>query len=132
MKADRFFSVHYDMRHNPKIELLKDMGNGIVELARWIVLMSILYDVDGLYDMNAKGKRRYLMRELEIASDDDLDEFLGICAECDLISGEMLELGHIVSRGVSEQIDYYRQKSEAGKKGMESRWGGKKSADRKR
>ena len=132
MKADRFFSVHYDMRHNPKIELLKDMGNGIIELARWIVLMSILYDVDGLYDMNAKGKRRYLMRELEIATDDDLDEFLSICAECDLISGEMLEMGHIVSRGVSEQIDYYKQKSEAGKKGMESRWGGKKSVNNKR
>lgn len=120
------------MRHNPKIELLKDMGNGIIELARWVVLMSILYDVDGLYDMNAKGKRRYLMRELEIATDDDLDEFLSICAECDLISGEMLEMGHIVSRGVSEQIDYYKQKSEAGKKGMESRWGGKKSANNKR
>ena len=132
MKADRFFSVHYDMRHNPKIELLKDMGGGIVELGRWLVLMSILYDVDGLYDMNAKGKRRYLMRELEIATDDDLDEFLSICAECDLISGEMLDMGHIVSRGVSEQIDYYRQKSEAGKKGMESRWGGKKSANNKR
>lgn len=132
MKADRFFSVHYDMRHNPKIELLKDMGNGIIELARWVVLMSILYDVDGLYDMNAKGKRRYLMRELEIATDDDLDEFLSICAECDLISGEMLEMGHIVSRGVSEQIDYYKQKSEAGKKGMESRWGGKNSANNKR
>ena len=132
MKADRFFSIHYDMRHNPKIELLKDMGNGIIELARWVVLMSILYDVDGLYDMNAKGKRRYLMRELEIATDDDLDEFLSICADCDLISGEMLEMGHIVSRGVSEQIEYYKQKSEAGKKGMESRWGGKKSANNKR
>lgn len=132
MKADRFFSVHYDMRHNPKIELLKDMGNGIIELARWVVLMSILYDVDGLYDMNAKGKRRYLMRELEIATDDDLDEFLSICADCDLISGEMLEMGHVVSRGVSKQIDYYKQKSEAGKKGMESRWGGKKSANNKR
>lgn len=132
MKADRFFSIHYDMRHNPKIELLKDMGNGIIELARWVVLMSILYDVDGLYDMNAKGKRRYLMRELEIATDDDLDEFLSICAECDLISGEMLEMGHVVSRGVSEQLNYYKQKSEAGKKGMESRWGGKKSANNKR
>lgn len=122
MKADRFFSVHYDMRHNPKIELLKDMGGGIVELARWIVLMSILYDVDGLYDMNAKGKKRYLMRELEISNDDDLDEFLSICAECDLISGEMLDMGHIVSRGVSEQIEYYKTKSNIGKKAAEGRW----------
>lgn len=128
MKADRFFSIHYDMRHNPKIELLKDMGNGIIELARWVVLMSILYDVDGLYDMNAKGKRRYLMRELEIVNDDDLDEFLSICAECDLISGEMLEMGHIVSRGVSEQIEYYKQKSNIGKKAAEGRWKGNSKA----
>ena len=128
MKADRFFSIHYDMRHNPKIELLKDMGNGIIELARWVVLMSILYDVDGLYDMNAKGKRRYLMRELEIATDDDLDEFLSICAECDLISGEMLDMGHIVSRGVSEQIEYYKTKSNIGKKAAEGRWKGNAKA----
>lgn len=128
MKADRFFSIHYDMRHNPKIELLKDMGNGIIELARWVVLMSILYDVDGLYDMNAKGKRRYLMRELEIATDDDLDEFLSICAECDLISSEMLEMGHIVSRGVSEQIEYYKTKSNIGKKAAEGRWKGNAKA----
>lgn len=128
MKADRFFSIHYDMRHNPKIELLKDMGNGIIELARWVVLMSILYDVDGLYDMNAKGKRRYLMRELEIATDDDLDEFLSICAECDLISGEMLEMGHVVSRGVSEQIEYYKTKSNIGKKAAEGRWKGNAKA----
>ena len=128
MKADRFFSIHYDMRHNPKIELLKDMGNGIIELARWVVLMSILYDVDGLYDMNAKGKRRYLMRELEIATDDDLDEFLSICADCDLISGEMLEMGHVVSRGVSEQIEYYKTKSNIGKKAAEVRWKGNAKA----
>ena len=128
MKADRFFSVHYDMRHNPKIELLKDMGGGIVELGRWLALMSILYDVDGLFDLNAKGKKRYLMRELEFDSENELDEFLCICAECDLISGELLDMGHVVSRGVSEQLDYYKQKSEAGKKGMESRWGGKKKS----
>ena len=58
MKADRFFSVHYDTRHNPKVELLRDMGGGIVEFGRWIVLMSVLYDVDGLYDLNKKGKKR--------------------------------------------------------------------------
>lgn len=128
MKADRFFSVHYDMRHNPKIELLRDMGDGIIELARWIVLMSILYDSDGLFDMNAKGKKRYLMKELEFGSSNELDEFLCMCVECDLISGELLDMGHVVSRGVSEQIEYYKQKSEAGKKGMESRWSGKKKS----
>lgn len=126
MKADRFFSIHYDMRHNPKVELLRDMGGGIVELARWVVLMSILYDSDGLYDINKKGKKRYLMHELEIGSESELDEFLGMCAECDLISGDFLGMGHIVSRGVSEQIDYYKTKSEVAKKAAQARWGKKK------
>lgn len=122
MKADRFFSVHYDMRHNPKIELLKDMGGGIVELGRWLVLMSILYDVDGLYDISTQAKRRYLMRELELKDEDELKTFLTNCAECDLISSETLEMGHVVSRGVSEQIDYYKTKSEIGRKAVEARW----------
>ena len=122
MKADRFFSIHYDMRHNPKIELLRDMGYGIVELARWIVLMSILYDSDGLYDLNQKGKKRYLMRELEIGSEDGLNEFLGMCAECELISGALLEKGHVVSHGVSEQIEYFKTRSAVGKKAAQARW----------
>lgn len=128
MKADRFFSVHYDMRHNPKIELLKDMGGGIVELGRWLVLMSILYDVDGLYDITTQAKRRYLMRELELDDEDALREFLTSCAECDLVSAELLEMGHVVSRGVSEQIEYYKQKSEMGRKAVEARWGKSKKS----
>ena len=126
MKADRFFSVHYDSRHNPKIDLLRDMGGGLIEYARWIVLLAILYDSDGLVDLNAKGKKRYLMRELEIGSDEELDEFLSNCAECELISAELLELGHVVSRGVSDEIEYRKKKSEAGKKGMQSRYGDRK------
>jgi len=122
MKADRFFSVHYDMRHNPKIELLKDMGGGIVELGRWMALMSILYDSDGLYDISTQVKRRYLIRELEVHDDDELRAFLKNCAECDLISAELLEAGHVVSRGVSEQIEYYKSKSEVGKKAAQARW----------
>lgn len=129
MKADRFFSVHYDIRHNPKIELLRDMGAGIAELGRWIVLMSILYDVGGLYDITTQAKRRYLSRELEL-SEEGLTDFLNNCAECELISADLLSLGHVVSPGVSEQLDYYNTKAEAGKKGAEKRWSkGKKSAN---
>ena len=129
MKADRFFSVHYDSRHNPKIALLRDMGGGLIEYARWIVLLALLYDSDGLIDLSSKGKKRYLMRELEISSEEELNEFLSNCAECELISAELLELGHVVSRGVSEQIEYYKQKSEAGRKAVNARWkkDGKKS-----
>ena len=122
MKADRFFSVHYDMRHNPKIELLRDMGGGMAALGRWLALMSILYDVGGLYDISKPLKRRYLAKELELNDDDELREFLLMCADCELLSGELLELGHVVSPGISDQIEYQKKKSEAGKKGMAKRW----------
>ena len=122
MKADRFFSVHYDMRHNPKIELLRDMGGGMAALGRWLVLMSILYDVGGLYDISTALKRRYLVKELELDSDEELSEFLALCVECELLSGELLKMNHVVSPGISEQIEYYKTKSEIGKKAIEARW----------
>jgi len=124
MKADRFFSVHYDMRHNPKIDMLRDMGGGIIAFGRWLALMSIIYDSDGAIIMD-KLKTRYLMKELEL-SQDGLNEFLEQCADCELIDSELLKGGHIVSKGICEQLEYARQKSEAGKKGNETRWGKKK------
>ena len=130
MRADRFFSVHYDMRHNPKIELLRDMGGGIAACGRWLALMSILYDVGGLYDVTTVAKRRYLIRELELIDDEELDEFLSICADCELLSAELLEMNHVVCPGVCEQLEYHKAKSEAGKKGMAKRWGkAEKKAD---
>lgn len=122
MKADRFFSVHYDMRHNPKIDLLRDMCGGMAAFGRWVALMAILYDVGGLYDITGKAKRRYLMKELEFVSEDELRGFLEACAECELLSPELLEIGHVVSPGISDQIEYHRAKSEAGKKGNAKRW----------
>ena len=127
MKADRFFSVHYDTRHNPKIDMLRDMGGGIVAFGRWVVLLSLLYDSDGLIDVTNTPKRKYLAKELEL-SDDGLSEFLNHCAECDLIQPELLDMGHVVSKGVCDELDYRKQKSEAGKRGMESRWGKGKKA----
>ena len=122
MKADRFFSVHYDIRHNPKIELLCDLEGGIVAFGRWIRLMCILYDVNGLYDISVKAKRRYLIKELELRDDEDLRGFLQSCADCELLSGELLEMGHIVSPGITDQIEFQRQRSEIGKKAVEARW----------
>ena len=122
MKADRFFSVHYDIRHNPKIDLLRDLEGGMVAFGRWMALLSILYDVDGLYDINPKAKKRYLIKELELRDEDDLNGFLKSCAECDLLAPDLLDMGHVVSPGVCEQLDYYKQKSEIGKRAAESRW----------
>lgn len=129
MRADRFFSVHYDMRHNPKIDLLRDMGGGLVAYGRWLVLMAILYDCGGLYDFTSNAKARYLVKELDFDSSEDLKSFLETCAECELISADSLAMNHIVCGGICEQLEYQRKKSEAGKKGMESRWSKKKQAN---
>lgn len=127
MKAGRFFSMAYDIRHNPKIELLRDDQGGMVAFGRWVALMGILYDVGGVYEIETKAKRRYLVRELEFADDAELTVFLNACAECELIDPAMLEAGRIASAGICDQLEYYRQKSEAGKKGNEKRWGKRKN-----
>lgn len=114
--------MHYDMRHNPKVECLRDMGGGLVALGRWLVLMSILYDSDGVYDVNSAPKRSYLCRELEL-DEYGLEEFLRQCADSELINVDLLNVGHVASDGICEQLDYVRRKSEAGKKGMAKRWG---------
>ena len=128
MKGDRFFSLAYDARHHPKIELLRDAGGGIAAFGRWVALISILYDSDGMYDYSKPLKRRLLCRELEL-DDGELDGFLELCADCDLISPSTLAMEHVTSNGVCEQLDYKRKKSEAGKKGMKARWNGKQAAN---
>lgn len=122
MKAGRFFSMAFDIRHNPKIELLRDAQGGMVAFGRWVALMGILYDVGGVYVIETLPKRRYLIRELELADETALRDFLQACADAELIDAGMLEAGRVVSAGICEQLEYYKQKSEAGKKGMAKRW----------
>lgn len=120
MKADRFFSVSYDIRNHPKIKLLMMLENGYEGFGRWVALMSILYDLDGVIDISNDTKKRYLASELQT---DDLDSFLKHCSECGLIDAGLLEIGHVASKGICDQLEYYKAKSEAGKKGNEKRWG---------
>jgi len=121
MKGNRFFSVSYDMPTHPKVDMLRDMGGGIVALGRWVALMCLLYDANGVIELTDLN-RRMLAKRLET---DDVDGFLRSCAMCELIDAEMLSAGRVASRSVCDQLEYYRQKSEAGKKGNEKRWGGK-------
>ena len=121
MKAARFFSMAYDIRHHPKIDMLRDMQGGMVAFGRWVALMGILYDAEGVYDLTPKVKRQYLMRELE-TDEEGLRQFLFACANCDLLDLQMLEAGKVTSEGICNQLSYVKQKSEAGKKGMRKRW----------
>lgn len=116
MKATRFFSVAFDIRHHPKIEILRMSCGGIAALGRWVALLGILYDSDGVFDLTKSGRTEYLAHELELTTD-ELDAFLISAAECELIDANLLQVGHVVSHGVCEQLEYQRQKSEAGKMG---------------
>jgi hypothetical protein len=107
---------------HPKIQMLEDIGGGIVAFGQWVSLLCLLYDADGVIELT-DPIRRFLASRLQT---DDLDVFLRACAACDLIDKEMLTAGRIASNSVCEQLDYYRQKSEAGKKGNAKRWSDKK------
>lgn len=113
MKGGRYFSVSYDMPTHPKIEMLCDMCGGVVAYGRWMRLLCLLYDGNGIIELNDIN-RRFIAKRLET---DDLDGFLRACAECGLIARDMLTAGRIASESVCEQLEYFRQKSEAGKKG---------------
>ena len=118
MKADNFFPVSYSMPHNPKVQNLRDICGGVIAVGQWVVLLCLLYDYDGAIELNNLN-RRMLTRELET---DDLDGFLNCCAECALIDAGFLEMGKVTSVGVCDQLEFKRQKSEAGKKGSAKRW----------
>lgn len=125
MKANRFFSVSYDIRHHPKVDMLRAEAGGVLAFGRWVILLSLMYESDGRIDIGKSAVRKYLMRELETNDEAELGEFLQACADVDLISAEFLAQEIVTANSVCEQLDYYKQKSEAGKKGNEKRWGGK-------
>lgn len=125
MKANRFFSVSYDIRHHPKVDMLRAEAGGVLAFGRWVILLSLLYESDGRIDISKSAVRKYLMRELETSDEAELGAFLQACADVDLISAEFLAQEIVTANSVCEQLDYYKQKSEAGKKGNEKRWGGK-------
>lgn len=125
--ANNYFSVPRDILSDPRIETIEAMcGNGIKALAWWIGLLSLLYYYDGLIDLNKPGCKSMLLKKLEMADETELQTFLDACSGCDFISGELLTMGHVVSHGVCEQIEYHKAKSEVGKKGAKARWNGSK------
>lgn len=129
MKADRFFSVPYDNRNDVKMRRLRKRLGGYAGYGRWVALLGILYDENGLLDMNDVEMREIVAEELEL---EDVDEFFTILADIGLISKELYNgLSHVVNNGVTEQLEYRAMKSRAGKKGNEKRWAnGDKSANR--
>lgn len=126
MKANKFFPVAWDVLFDPKIEMLGmlvghlKVSARVVAVGLWVCLLSILYYNDGIIDLNKKARKPMLMRVLGL-SEDDLQVFIDACMECDLVEPELYGMGHIVNHGVCDEIEYHRQKSEAGRKSGESR-----------
>lgn len=120
MKQGKYFSVPYDIPHDPRIQLLRDRFGGIIALAHWVTLLANLYYWDGIIDLTIPGQKARLMNELEL-DETNLDEFLKACASCNFIDADILAIGHVVSHGVCDELDYKKGKSYAGKKSGESR-----------
>lgn len=114
--VSKFFKMPYDIAHDPRVQLLRVKCGGVVALAYWVVLLANLYYFDGLIDLTKPDVKLLLMKDLEL-DESGLDGFLKACASCGFIDSELLESGHIVSRGVCDEIAYKKRKSEAGKKG---------------
>ena len=127
MNANRYFSVPYDGRNDVTIRLLRKRAGGIVAYGRWVALLGILYDSDGIIRLEVPGMSELLQEELDFSSQDELLAYLEDLADLDLIDlTAYQERNHVINAGVVKEIDYYRAKSEAGKAGMKKRWGDKK------
>lgn len=131
MDANRFFSIPYDATHDFKIRRLKIKGGGIIAYGRWVALLGMLYDEHGLIDLNDNATNMVVQMELELLTE-EMPKFFELLAEVGLIDSELYHsLNHVVNSGVCEELEYRKQKSEAGIKGNEKRWkGNKKSANR--
>lgn len=119
MDANRFFSIPFDNRNDVKMRRLRKRG-GYASYGRWVALLGMLYDENGILDMSDQDMREIVAEELEL---DDVDGFFRDLAEIGLISGELYEKkSHVLNGGVCDEIAYRRKKSEAGRKGNAKRW----------
>ena len=115
MDANRFFSVPYDNRNDVKMKRLRKRLGGYAAYGRWVALLGMLYDENGILDMNCQDMREIVADELDL---EDVDEFFIGLADIGLIDKELYHgLSHVVNKGVVEQIEYRVKKSEAGKLG---------------
>lgn len=121
MDSNRYFSVPFDNRNDVKIKRLRKRLGGMTGYGRWVALLGMLYDENGILDMNAKDMREIVAEELEL---EDVDGFFTELAGIGLIDRELyFSMSHVVNNGVCDELEYRKKKSAAGKKGNAKRWG---------
>ena len=115
MDANRFFSINYDNRNDITIKRMRKSMGGIAAYGRWVALLGMLYDSDGILDMNDQCMREIVAEELEV---DDVDAyFLELC-RLGLVDAELYNsTNHVSNRGVCDELAYHKAKREAGKLG---------------
>ena len=123
MDANRFFSVPFDNRNDVKMKRLRKRLGGYAGYGRWVALLGMLYDEKGILDVGDAEMREIVADELEL---DDVDGFFAELAKLGLIDDKLYHsMSHVVNHGVCDELEYRRKKSEAGKKGLEKRYGKK-------
>lgn len=114
MDANRFFSVPFDNRNDVKMKRLRKRLGGYAGYGRWVALLGMLYDEKGILDISNDDMREIVADELEL---DDVGGFFSVLADIGLIDKELYHsMLHVVNHGVCDELDYRKQKSEAGKK----------------
>lgn len=131
MDARRFYSVAYDARNHPKVQMLRRWGDGLVEYARWQVLLAVMYDQGSSLQV---GRDWYDPETGELTGDPTLmAEYLADQMELDLpgllrwldaaadvgliVLSSWKTRGTVTVKGVADEINYKNERREAGKKG---------------
>lgn len=115
MNANRFFSVPYDNRNDITIRVMKKRMGGIAAYGRWVSLLGMLYDADGVLDMSDQCVVEIVADELELT---DVDEYFTQLASLGLIEADRYHAKNLViNRGVCDELEYRKTRSEVGKMG---------------
>lgn len=121
MKGNRFYSIPYDARNDPKMRLLRMKCGGIVAFGRWQALLGILYDEDATIDLSDETMHRVIEAELEL-NGSKLDDFIQELVAVGWLDGIAWEsMGKVHSKSVYEQLNYKEKQSESGAKGGRGR-----------
>lgn len=129
MKGNRFYSIPYDARNDPKMKLLRRKCGGIAAFGRWQALLGILYDEDARIDLSDQTMHEVIEAELELKGA-KLDDFIDVLAEVGWVDRGFWEAErHVVSASVYEQLHYKEVRSSSGKKGGRGNKRGGKPAD---
>lgn len=121
MKGNRFYSIPYDARNDPKMKVLRRKCGGIAAFGRWQALLGILYDEDASIDLSDETMHEVIEAELELKGS-KLDDFIEELVSIGWIdAGRWKSERHVVSASVYEQLHYKAKQSSNGSKGGRGR-----------